>query len=342
MLEREIRVSPEEAGSGILALLSRRFVNESKTRLRRLVACGQIRINGRAVGTGTRAWQGDSVSLPGDVDTEPPRAPRFPLEVLHEDDDHLVINKPHGRPVLARGGVRGESLCAALTAHVNQDSPAGGPYVRPHLVHRLDRGTSGALIVAKNEAAGRALSLQFQHRQVEKTYLAVVEGALPRREVTVDIPMRRSASSTLKMTTDQRRGKHAVTQLIVKQAFGHFSLLEVHPLTGRQHQIRVHLAAIGYPLAVDAVYGRRDRLTGAQFNEIVGGGRARAGDLLLGRSPLHARAIAYRHPTVGSWMEVTAPVPDDMVDFLKLLEGLDEGRSPTAGPAGAAAGEESH
>ena len=323
MQQREIRIRGEDVGRDILNLLSPRLINESKTRLRRLVASGRIRINGNVVSTSARVSEGDCVSLPADIDAGPPPSVSLLLDVLYEDGEHLAINKPPGRPVLTRGSGEDSCLYEALVALLNRDAPAGGPYVRPHLVHRLDRDTSGVLLVAKNERAGRALSLQFQSRLVRKTYLAVVEGVLPRSELTVEIPLRRSASRIPAVTAGGKSGKHAVTQVALRKAFGHFSLLEIRARTGRQHQVRVHLAAVGYPLAVDSTYGRRDRLTGAEFNEIVRTRKVRPDSVLLDRCPLHAQAIAYRHPASGCPMEISVPMPPDMEEFLSLLEKID-------------------
>ena len=325
--QTEIRVCGDDAGRDLLELLSSRLINESKTRLRRLIASGQIRINGKAVSTAAKVGEGDCVSLPPDLDTGPPPEAPFALKVLHEDDDHIVIDKAPGHPVVARGRGEGRCLYDALVGLLNRGAPVGGPYVRPHLVHRLDRETSGVLLVAKNERASRELSLQFQHHLIGKTYMAVVEGVLPRAEVTVEIPLRRSASRGLHMTTDERSGKRAVTRVVLKRGFGHFSLLKVEPRTGRQHQIRVHLAALGYPLAVDGAYGRRKRLTGAEFNEIVQAPKVSVSRVLLDRCPLHAQGIVYRHPASGCPMEVSAPIPPDMQEFLRLLEELDPGEA---------------
>ncbi len=318
----EIRVSREDAGADVLGLLSALLINESKARLRRLVATGHIRVNGKAVVTTARLSAGDIVSLPPRLDTGPPRPASLRIELLHEDEDHVVVNKPAGHTVLPDRSGRRE-FYDALVAALNRETPPDGPYVRPHIVHRLDRETSGVLLVAKSEDAARALSLQFQRRQVRKCYLAIVEGVLPRAELTVSIPLRRSASGGLKMVTNEKSGKPAVTDVELKETFGHFSLLEARPLTGRQHQIRVHLAAIGYPLAADLLYGRRKGLTGAEFNRIVRADKVRPERMLLGRCPLHALSIAYRHPTSLRGMEWTAPVPADLAGFLRLLRRVD-------------------
>lgn len=324
-------VPPEQSGTELLEFLSLQLVNTSKTALRRLIASGRIRLNGLAVTGAGAVSAGDRISLPAELEVSPPPEQTLPIDVLYEDGEHLCINKPAGHPVLP--GRKGEAaeLYRSLIAVVNRDAPPGGPYRRPHLVHRLDRDTSGVLLVAKTVEAGRALSTQFERRQVAKTYLGIIEGVLPRSELNLDIPLKRMPGGVLKMApvgdggkaSARGRGKPASTRLKLKERFGHFSLLEIRPLTGRQHQIRVHLAAIGYPLAVDGLYGRRAELTGAEFNAILGQEAARSGALLLTRCPLHAASIRYRHPGSGEPMEHDAPPPDDLRTFLELLRRAD-------------------
>jgi len=323
MEERDITVSPGEAGLDMLSLLSARFIGESKTRLRRLVAEGIVRLNGKGVATCRRVNAGDVVSVPDGLDDSAPAASAASLEVLHEDEAHLVLNKPAGIAVVPSRDSSEGSLYEVLVSRLNRNAPPGGPYVRPHLVHRLDRETSGCLLVAKDERTGRALSMQFQRRAVRKTYLAIVEGVLPRDEVEIEVPIRRASSNAVEMVADEKKGKDAKTLVALKEAFGHFSLVELRPQTGRQHQIRLHMAAIGYPLVVDFLYGRRDRLTGSEFNDIVRARKAPPGEVLLGRCPLHAAQIAYRHPSTGKPMEMSAPLPADMGAFLHLLRQAD-------------------
>lgn len=328
MSPHEMAVGPQDAGADLLSFLSARFIRESKTRLRRLVAAGGVSVNGQAArGTRTLA-SGDVVEVPEDVPAGPPPPASVEIEVLHEDARHLVVNKPAGLPVIPARGGAGREFYDSLAARLNAEAPEAGPYVRPHVVHRLDRETSGVLLVAKDQEAGRELAGQFQHRTVTKRYLAIVEGALPRAELTVEVPMRRSPSSVLKMAADERSGKPARTGVRLREAFGHFSLLDVQLFTGRQHQIRFHMAAIGYPLVVDTLYGRRDVLTGADFNRIVGRAVAGccappAGTVLLARTPLHALSISYRPPGASEPVECCAPVPADMEAFLNTLRRLD-------------------
>jgi 23S rRNA pseudouridine1911/1915/1917 synthase len=323
MDDRVIMVSADDAGRRLLEFLSERLINESKARLRQLVGTGRIRVCNKAV-LGTELLRGgDVVSLPSDVDAGPPAPSEFVIEVLYEDEDHVAINKPAGHPVLPTRSGDDRKFRDAIVALANRGRPAGKSYVRPHIVHRLDRDTTGVLLVAKNERAGRALCLQFQHRKVHKVYLGIIEGVLPKDDFVVEIPLRRQTPRGMQMVTAEKGGKAAATHIILKEKFGHFSLLELRPLTGRQHQLRVHLAAIGYPLAVDRLYGRRERLTAAEFSKIVGAVRSRPDDVLLGRVPLHALSLAYHLPSSGELIEITAPIPEDIEAFLDVLRRAD-------------------
>jgi RluA family pseudouridine synthase len=319
----KLTVRPEESGVGLLEFVSSYLINESKIALRRLIAAGLVRVNGASAITTRIVWAEDVVSLPPGLMPSPPPAQTLPIEVLFEDADHLCINKATGAPVLPGRMGEGGEFYLSLVALLNRDAPPGGPYRRPHIVHRIDRETSGVLLVAKTLQAGRALSKQFESRQVEKAYLGILEGVLPQPELTLDIPLARMPGSVLKMAPDPRHGKPACTRLAVKEAFRHFCLVEARPLTGRQHQIRAHLAAIGYPLAVDHLYGRRPELTGADFNRILGRSAAHPRSRLLSRLPLHAAFIRYRHPGSAEFLSHRAPLPDDLQAFLELLRRTD-------------------
>jgi RluA family pseudouridine synthase len=318
-----LTVRPEESGRALLEFVGSHLINLSKIALRRLIASGRIRLNGSAAVPATIVWTGDAVSLPPGMVPSPPPAQTVAIPVIHEDADHLCINKPAGAPVLPGRMGEGGEFYRSLVALLNRDAPPGGPYRRPHVVHRLDRETSGVLLVAKSAEAGCALSRQFERRQVEKTYLCIVEGVLPQPQLTLDIPLARKRGSILGMTPDERHGKPARTVLTVKERFAHFCLVEARPLTGRQHQIRVHLAAIGYPLAADGLYGRRQEMTGAAFNAIVGRAAVAPTERLLSRLALHAAAIRYRHPASGAPMWHQAPLPDDLSGFLSVLRRED-------------------
>jgi len=318
-----LKVGREFDGEGLLEFLAAHLVNLSKARLRQMLASGGVALNARVATGMDRVRAGDVVQLPPDVQLGPPPEQQLSLRVLFEDARHLCVDKPPGHPVLPGRHGEGGEFFTSLLAYLNRDAAPGGPYRRPHLVHRLDRDTSGVLLVAKDVEAGRCLSRQFERGEVRKTYLGVIEGVLPRDELEVDIPVRRMSGSVIKMEAAGRRGKTARTSLALKERFGHFSLLSIQPRTGRQHQIRVHLAAIGYPLAVDALYGRRKVLRGEDFNAIVGHEAARRSAVLLARCPLHAASVRYRHPETGRPMETASSLPLDMKGFLELLREQD-------------------
>jgi 23S rRNA pseudouridine1911/1915/1917 synthase len=316
-------VRAEMSGSHLLELLSTHLINQSKTRLRRLIGTGHIRLNGAHATPRAVVREGDSVSLPAELGdpTIPQQSVR--IDVLYEDDSLLCVDKPAGHSVLPGRGGHGSEFFHSLVAFLNRRASPGGPYVRPHIVHRLDRETSGVLLVAKTVEAGRRLSRQFEQRQVDKRYLGLCEGALPRPELSVEVPLGREPGSILRMTTDPRRGKPATTLLRIRERFGHFSLLDIRPLTGRQHQVRVHLAAIGYPLAADVLYGRRDRLCGADLNAILGRPAAADDAPLLERCPLHAASLRCRHPRTDEPMVHESPLPEDMRRLVELLGRVD-------------------
>jgi 23S rRNA pseudouridine1911/1915/1917 synthase len=318
-----IEVPAAAEGEALLEFLSRRLINESKTRLRRQIGNGHILLNGSAGPTMRRVHAGDEVSLPADLDRSGPPPQQMSLDVIHEDADHLCINKPPGVPVLPGRGGEGAEFFESLAAYLNRDAPEGGPYERAHVVHRLDKDTSGVLLVARNVDAGRNLSQQFQNREVSKQYLAVVEGPFPRSELDIDIPLTRQKGSVVKMRPARRKGKAATTRVQVARRFGHFTLLRVSPHTGRQHQIRVHLAAVGYPLVVDPLYGRREELTARALADILERDTGDVRGLLLDRLPLHAESIAYADPGTGRDVRRAAPVPADFEGLIGVLGELD-------------------
>ncbi len=321
--KRTLEVPVESNGRPLLEFLSARLIGHSKTRLRRLIGEGRIRVNGGCAVPKRRLREGDLVGLPDGLERGELPKQHLELNILHEDPSLLCVDKPAGRSVLPARGGQGKEFYQSLVAYVNRDAPDGGPYLRPHVVHRLDRQTSGVLLVAKNAETGRRLSRQFETRRVEKGYVVLCEGALPRHEIHCRAPIARRPGTVSEMRAVRDGGKVAHSVFRARRRFGHFTLVGVELHTGRQHQIRVHLQAIGYPPAVDPLYGRRDRLTGGDLNSVLGREAVPAGRLLLDRCPLHAERIAYAHPVTGEPMEHRSDLPRDVADVAALLAELD-------------------
>jgi 23S rRNA pseudouridine1911/1915/1917 synthase len=230
-----------------------------------------------------------------------PRPEPIPLRVVFEDAQLLVIDKPAGLVVHPGAGRSSGTLVNALLFHVKDLSGVGG-VLRPGIVHRLDRGTSGLMVVAKNDAAHRALSAQFASRSVEKEYLALVLGVPKRKAGEIDAAIGRDPVRRRRMSVRAPRGREARSRYEVVEGFAAAALLRVRIFTGRTHQVRVHLASIGHPIAGDATYGgRRVALPG------------------LERPALHAARLAFAHPTTGARMEFTSPLPEDLLAAIERL-----------------------
>ena len=271
----------------------------------------------------------------------------IPLEILHEDEDVVAINKPAGMVVHLGAGVRSGTLVNALLHHLQSLSRVGGE-LRPGIVHRLDRNTSGALLVAKNDAAHQALAAQFAGRTVEKQYLALVHGTVAAERGEIAAPISRDRLRRARMTTRRRPGpgvRAALSRYRVLRRFQGFTLLEVEILTGRTHQVRVHLASLGHPVVGDTLYGAPGKLpaelfqapatfsghppdpasTRLQRSKKQSVKSAPSADSVslptLPRNFLHATRIVFHHPRTGSEVEVRAPLPQELEDFLSRLIG---------------------
>lgn len=232
-------------------------------------------------------------------------------EIIYEDASLLVINKPPGISVLA-DRESGESLLSRL-----RETFAGrGETV--FVVHRLDKDTSGVIVFGKTEEASRGLSMQFEHRHVEKTYLALVCGAVHPLEGTINLPIGPHPRDRTRMVVPHTGGKRSVTRYRVVESFRGFSLVELRPKTGRTHQIRVHLAAIGFPLAVDPVYGSGEGLLLSSFKKDYRPGK-REEKPLIDRLSLHAQRLAFDHPETNTRLQFESPLPRDFEIALKGL-----------------------
>jgi 23S rRNA pseudouridine1911/1915/1917 synthase len=268
--------------------------------LRRLIDEGGVLVNGEFTKASYRVALGDAIEvhLPEDPDPEPKPEP-IALDVVYEDDDMVVINKPAGLVVHPAPGHEGHTLVNALLARYPALSSQGGE--RPGIVHRLDRDTSGLILVALNQAAKRALQAQFKERTVTKTYLALVEGVLEPPSGAIEAPIGRDPRDRKRMAV-VTKGRPARTTYQVREYYDRFTLVEVGLETGRTHQIRVHMAAIGHPVVGDAIYGSRTQ------------------DLPIGRQFLHAWRLGLTHPATGDRLTYTAPLPPDLWSALAHLE----------------------
>lgn len=232
----------------------------------------------------------------------------LPLNIIYEDDDLLVVNKPAGMVVHVGAGVKSGTLVNALLHHIGELSSVGGE-LRPGIVHRLDRMTSGLVVVAKNDSAHRELAAQFKERQVHKTYVALVHGRITHDSGEISTSVGRDPKRRNRMRSGGIGAREARTRYRVLRRFQHFTLLEAEPQTGRTHQIRVHLSSVGHPIVGDTLYGAPGRL---RFD----GSEERT----LGRNFLHAVALGLGHPRTHQRLNFKAPLAPELEAFLERLE----------------------
>jgi 23S rRNA pseudouridine1911/1915/1917 synthase len=295
-------VSPEEAGTRLDRFLAGRTELGTRSQVQRLIDGGHVLVQGRSGKAGARLRAGNGVTVdepappPLDVGPEP-----IEIEVLYEDDSILVVNKPPGLVVHPAPGHWSGTLVNALVHRWGEVGEGFDP-LRPGIVHRLDKDTSGVLIIARNLAALEAIGRQFRQREVGKRYLALTCGRMRRLRGVIEGRIARDRVHRKRMSV-QARGREAVTRFEVVELFAHNSLLRIYPETGRTHQIRVHLAAIGHPIVADAQYGRGSREP----------------QIPIDRQALHAESISFRHPVTGEPLVVSAPLPDDFAAALSWL-----------------------
>lgn len=307
-------LTADRDGERLDSFIARRVAELTRSRAGRLIAAGAVSVGGATVTkAATRLAVDDDVRV--DV---PPPAPSalvpetMPLSIVYEDGDLLVIDKPPGLAVHPSPGHSSHTLVHGILAHCSDLSGIGGEK-RPGIVHRLDKDTSGLIIVAKNDAAHVSLSRQLKEHRVEKTYLALVEGHIEPKEGVIDAPIGRDPHHRTRMAVVDG-GREARTRYRLLRTVGGRSLVELRPETGRTHQLRVHLAAMGFPIAGDAVYGPR----GGGGRRA--GGRRSAGLAGLTRQFLHAQRLAFRHPATGERLELEAPLATDLASVLAALE----------------------
>jgi 23S rRNA pseudouridine1911/1915/1917 synthase len=309
---RDHLVTADLAGLRLDLALVRIWPDLTRGRAQRLIAEGHVEVSGHPARPSTRLRDGQAVVL--ELAPPPPSglvAQDLPLTVLHEDADLLVLDKAAGMVVHPARGSPAGTVVNALLHRLGAGAPGGG---RLGLVHRLDKETSGCLVVAKREAALAALQAAFKARQVEKTYLALVHGA-PAEAGRLDTPYGRHPRDRTRYTGRVASARRAVTGWRVQERFGELaSLLEVALETGRTHQIRVHLAEAGHPLLADPVYGGQRREARLDAEDPV-----RRASAAIGRHALHAWRLAFAHPRTGKAMRFEAPLPRDLEAALAIL-----------------------
>jgi 23S rRNA pseudouridine1911/1915/1917 synthase len=324
---RSFAAAAEAAGLRLDAYLAQALPDISRARVQLLIDSGQVRVDGKAVKAKHKLAGGEAIEIEGEPQPPPLHAvpEDIPLEILYEDTQLAVVNKPAGMMVHAGAGTtdfarnRG-TLVNALLFHFGKLSEMGGD-LRPGIVHRLDKQTSGIILVAKDDSTHRKLGEMFSERRVEKRYIALVHGHLAKDRVTVNLPIARDLVRRTRMTTRRPASdpgaRTAVSHVTVVErlstAYGAFTLVEVKIETGRTHQIRVHMQSLGHPVVGDFLYGAPHRLlANPPIKDDPGLG--------LERNFLHAAHLAFGHPGTGKTMEIQSPLPPDLAGFLATLK----------------------
>ena len=295
-------INKELAGNRIDKTLPNLDKNLTRVMAQKLIEQGNVKVNGKNVKTSYKLNENDKVEVEiPEVKEVSIEAQDIPVEVLYEDNDIIVVNKPKGLVVHPANGNPDGTLVNALMKICKGTLSGIGGEIRPGIVHRLDKDTSGVLIVAKNDKAHLALCEQIKNREVKKTYLALTRGIIKENEATINMPIGRSTTDRKKMAV-VKTGKEAITHFKVLERFKENTLLEINLETGRTHQIRVHLSQIGYPIVGDMVYSNGKNKFGVQ------------GQML------HAWKIKFMHPITGKGMEIEAPLPPYFKDVLEKLK----------------------
>lgn len=299
---KKIRVNELNNGVRIDAYIAAIDKDISRTAIKKLIDDKIVTVNGEPTKNSYKIKAGDVIEyeLP-EAKSVDIVAQDIPLDIVYEDDDIVVVNKPKGLVVHPANGNWDGTLVNAIMAKCKESLSGIGGEIRPGIVHRLDKDTSGLLIIAKNDKAHLNLSEQIKNREVKKIYYALVRGVVAENDATINMPIARSSKDRKKMEVD-KAGKEAITHFKVLRRFDKYTLLEVKIDTGRTHQIRVHLSQIGYPVVGDEVYSNGKNEFGIH------------GQLL------HARSLDFKHPTTGKSMHLMAEIPEEFANVVKVLE----------------------
>ena len=291
-----------ESGKRLDAYISSQDEDITRTSAQRLIEQGNILVNGSKQKVSYKVSNGDFITIedvkPQEIEL---KAQEIPIEIIYEDLDIIVVNKPKGMVVHPANGNPDGTLVNAIMAICKESLSGIGGEIRPGIVHRLDKDTSGLLIVAKNDKAHVNMSEQIKNHEVRKTYIALVRGCVKENEATIDMPIGRSNSDRKKMAVN-KNGKNAVTHIKVLKRYDKYTLLEINIETGRTHQIRVHLSHIGFPVIGDYIYSNGKNEFG-----------------VMGQC-LHAKELEFKHPISGAEMKLQAPLPEYFEDILKKMD----------------------
>jgi len=314
-----ITVTSRDEGSRLDRFLSETNLNLSRSQAKKLIETGNILLNQKPTKPSAHLKAGDRIS--GILPQPKPLSLRpepLPLDIIYEDPSIIVIDKPSGMVVHPAYGNPSGTLVNAILYHCKDLTGING-ILRPGIVHRLDKDTSGVMVVAKDDEAYHQLTKQFKNRTVEKTYLAIAYGKFGQEEGLIDSAIGRHPSERKRMSTRTKKGRTAITRWKVRERLDGFTFLEIFPQTGRTHQIRVHLSSMGHALLGDPLYGRKGRLGSIRdpvLKECL---------KIMNRQALHAHRLGFNHPRTGERVQFQSPIPQDMREVLEWLRSQKKG-----------------